>query len=117
LGIGDFLWIISSEKRGTLVLDCIIERKIADDLAASIMDGRYKHQKFRLKNSGLPNIFYMFEGRPTTHSVMSETTLETAVRRTQLKERFKLIRTENILGSLEYLSAMHRAIEESVRKS
>jgi hypothetical protein len=33
------------------VLDFIVERKTADDLAASIMDGRYDEQKFRLKNS------------------------------------------------------------------
>jgi crossover junction endonuclease MUS81 len=34
-------------------LDFIIERKKADDLAASILDGRYKDQKYRLKNSGI----------------------------------------------------------------
>lgn len=75
------------------MLDYIIERKLADDLAASIADGRYKQQKYRLKNSGIDNCYYIFEGKPTTYSVLNERALETAVRRTQLKERFRLIRT------------------------
>ena len=46
------------------VLDFIIERKTADDLAASIMDGRYEEQKFRLKNCGINNVIYLVEGTP-----------------------------------------------------
>jgi crossover junction endonuclease MUS81 len=42
------------------VLDYIIERKKADDLAASIIDGRYKEQKYRLKNCGAKNILYLY---------------------------------------------------------
>lgn len=53
LSVGDFMWVLDSEKQGTFVLNYIIERKIADDLAASVMDGRYKHQKYRLKNCGI----------------------------------------------------------------
>lgn len=47
------------------VLDFIIERKTADDLAASIMDGRYEEQKFRLKNCGINNVIYLIEGTPS----------------------------------------------------
>ena len=46
------------------VLDFIVERKTADDLAASIMDGRYEEQKFRLKNCGINNVIYLVEGTP-----------------------------------------------------
>ncbi len=46
------------------VLDFIVERKTADDLAASIMDGRYEEQKFRLKNCGINNVIYLVEGSP-----------------------------------------------------
>ena len=46
------------------VLDFIVERKTADDLAASIMDGRYDEQKFRLKSCGINNVIYLVEGSP-----------------------------------------------------
>lgn len=46
------------------VLDFIVERKTADDLAASIMDGRYEEQKYRLKNCGINNVVYLVEGSP-----------------------------------------------------
>lgn len=75
LSVGDFLWVIDSKPRGTLVLDYIIERKLADDLAASISDGRYKQQKYRLKNSGISNCYYIYEGHPTTYSVLNERAL------------------------------------------
>ncbi len=45
------------------VLDFIVERKTADDLAASIVDGRYEEQKFRLKNCGINNVIYLIEGK------------------------------------------------------
>lgn len=42
----------------------IIERKTLDDLAASIRDGRYLEQSFRLNNTNIHNhnIFYLLEG-------------------------------------------------------
>jgi crossover junction endonuclease MUS81 len=46
------------------VLDFIVERKTADDLASSIVDGRYNEQKARLKNCGISNVIYLVEGNP-----------------------------------------------------
>jgi len=58
LPIGDF--IISDDKSDNL----IIERKTVNDLLASIKDGRYEEQSYRL--NGLPhnnhNIIYLIEG-------------------------------------------------------
>jgi crossover junction endonuclease MUS81 len=87
LPLGDFLWVLRVYKSTTLpdqneakgkkkkkaveqaaftdyVLDFIVERKTADDLAASIMDGRYEEQKFRLKCCGINNVIYLVEGSP-----------------------------------------------------
>jgi crossover junction endonuclease MUS81 len=47
------------------VLDFIVERKTSDDLAASIRDGRYDEQKYRLKNCGINNVIYLIEGKPS----------------------------------------------------
>ena len=71
LPLGDFVWTVrikdTAMKKGyhEFVLDYIIERKTADDLAASILDGRYEEQKFRLKSCGINNVMYLIEGTPS----------------------------------------------------
>ena len=86
LPLGDFLWVVrfytpvrepvdgerkKKTKKNTspytytdYVLDFIVERKTADDLAASIFDGRYEEQKYRLKNCSINNVIYLVEGKP-----------------------------------------------------
>jgi crossover junction endonuclease MUS81 len=52
LSVGDFMWIAQPPNGGgpdrEVVLDFVVERKLIDDLAASIKDGRYKEQKVSL---------------------------------------------------------------------
>ena len=43
------------------VLDYVLERKSSQDLAASIGDGRYATQKWRMLRCGLANRFYLVE--------------------------------------------------------
>lgn len=45
-----------------LVLDCVVERKTVNDLASSIVDGRYEEQKCRLQDCGVANCVYLVEG-------------------------------------------------------
>lgn len=45
-----------------LILDCVVERKTVNDLASSIIDGRYEEQKHRLKGCGVKNCVYLVEG-------------------------------------------------------
>ncbi|XP_043486854.1 crossover junction endonuclease MUS81 [Polistes fuscatus] len=62
LKIGDFTWITKCKYTNKeLVLPYIVERKRLDDLSASIKDGRFHEQKFRLKQSGLQNLLYIIE--------------------------------------------------------
>ena len=92
LPLGDFLWVLrfnvpapidedlskKKKKKQSLyistdyVLDFITERKTADDLAASIMDGRYEEQKYRLKNCGINNVVYLVEGSPGQYCKIPE---------------------------------------------
>ena len=93
LPLGDFLWVLrfntlapeepeGGKKKGKkkanpfvytdYVLDFITERKTADDLAASIMDGRYEEQKYRLKNCGINNVVYLVEGSPGQYCKIPE---------------------------------------------
>lgn len=67
LTIGDFAFLY-----GGKVLDFVIERKKADDLSASIIDGRYKDQKYRLKNCGAANIIYLYEGVPSASCTLKQ---------------------------------------------
>ena len=91
LSIGDFVWIAKSSLRpgksavyiwslvitypvnvtkclpgDDLVLPYVVERKRMDDLRSSIMDGRYKEQKTRLANCGVPKKFYLIEETAST---------------------------------------------------
>lgn len=62
LKIGDFTWITKCKYTNKeLVLPYIVERKRLDDLSASIKDGRFHEQKFRLKQSGIQNLLYIIE--------------------------------------------------------
>ena len=94
--LGDFLWVLRvyndqqaeqskkvSKKNKQVsfvdyVLDFIVERKTADDLAASIMDGRYDEQKFRLKSCGINNVIYLVEGSPGQYCKIPEVVLKKA---------------------------------------
>lgn len=67
LTIGDFAFLYNGK-----VLDFIIERKKADDLSASIIDGRYKDQKYRLKHCGAANVIYLYEGHPSASCTLKE---------------------------------------------
>jgi ERCC4-type nuclease len=62
LPLGDI--IITTDQNGVQIDNIIVERKSLSDLAASIKDGRYDEQSYRL--NGLPhnnhNIVYLIEG-------------------------------------------------------
>jgi len=64
LPLGDI--IICDEQENEKML---IERKTLNDLAASIRDGRYNEQSFRLNNTNIHNhnIFYLIEGNIHTY--------------------------------------------------
>jgi hypothetical protein len=92
LSAGDFLFTCRPKSRtginGMFVLDCIIERKIAADLATSIMDGRWAEQKYRIKNSCLVNRMYLLEGELVTMGYagpnINGSALKTAAIKTQV---------------------------------
>ena len=58
LELGDVLWIAKYPDGRELVLGYVVERKTLKDLASSIVDGRYKEQKYRLSNGGFENVIH-----------------------------------------------------------
>ena len=97
LSLGDFTWIYKDQLDGEeYMIDFIIERKTLNDLSASILDGRYNEQKYRLKNSPYKNIYYLFEGTElNTHnnSNISKDAINTAINNTINIHDIKFFRT------------------------
>ncbi|XP_069994834.1 crossover junction endonuclease MUS81-like isoform X2 [Penaeus vannamei] len=116
LHVGDFLWVcqervpLSGERR-ELVLPYIVERKRMDDLASSIRDGRFREQKFRLKQSGLSKPIYLVEEYGSKHMSLPETTCLQAVVNTHIVDEFTVKVTKDQRESAAYLTIMTRCLQ------
>ncbi|XP_030609769.1 structure-specific endonuclease subunit MUS81 isoform X1 [Archocentrus centrarchus] len=125
LNIGDFLWVaqekvapVPGQLRAPvgreLVLDYIVERKRMDDLCGSIIDGRFREQKFRLKRCGLRKPIYLVEecGSAASHLSLPETTLQQAIVNTQVVDGFFVKRVQDVRESVAYLTIMTRYLSK-----
>ncbi|XP_047374260.1 crossover junction endonuclease MUS81 isoform X4 [Sciurus carolinensis] len=118
LHVGDFVWVAQETRPrdparpGELVLDRIVERKRLDDLCSSIIDGRFREQKFRLKRCGLGHRVYLVEEHSSVHNLsLPESTLLQAVTNTQVIDGFFVKRTVDIKESAAYLALLTRGLE------
>jgi len=98
----------------------IIERKSLADLAASICDGRYAEQSYRLQQCSLHNhaIYYLIEGSLATYRTskynkqrITKKTLLSAMTSLSFSKGFSLIKTENINETAEFLLQMTDKLE------
>lgn len=125
LNVGDFLWVAREKVAPVpgqlrppvakeLVLDYIIERKRMDDLCGSIMDGRFREQKFRLKRCGLLKPIYLVEecGSAAAHLSIPESTLQQAIVNTQVVDGFFVKRVQDVKESAAYLTVMTRYLRK-----
>ena len=97
------------------VLLLIIERKSISDLLASIKDGRYEEQSFRLLNSAEKHsIVYIIEGMFTYNT--DKKTVISAMTSLQFFKGFSVIRTCSILETAEYIIHMADKIERNMKK-
>lgn len=99
------------------MLDYVVERKKADDLLSSIFDGRYKEQKYRLRNSGFGNVYYLFEGHLTGANATSEKEVTSALLKTRVKDGFKVVKVQSITESVKFLSFMTESIMKKLCSS
>lgn len=88
----------------------LFERKSLNDLAASIQDGRYKEQSFRLIQSTdfhNHNIIYIIEGDiaryDAKHSRISKSALQSAMVSLLYYKGFSVIRTMNVGETAEFI--------------
>ncbi|XP_069821500.1 crossover junction endonuclease MUS81 [Dendropsophus ebraccatus] len=123
LHIGDFMWVAQEKVQPVpgqlripqareLALDYVIERKRMDDLCGSIIDGRFREQKFRLKRCGLRRPIYLVEDYGSAqHLSIPESTLQQAIVNTQVVDGFFVKRTKDVRESAAYLTIMTRHLQ------
>ncbi|KAM6158129.1 crossover junction endonuclease MUS81 [Rhynchocyon petersi] len=118
LHIGDFVWVAQETspkdpaRPRELVLDHIVERKRLDDLCSSIIDGRFREQKFRLKRCGLGRRVYLVEDHGSIQNLsLPESTLLQAVTNTQVIDGFFVKRTADIKETAAYLALLTRGLQ------
>lgn len=116
LPIGDI--IITTDEGIEL---CIIERKTLQDLLASIKDGRYVEQSFRLTHASghhPHNIIYLIEGMfSTIHSEKEKTMIYSALTSLNYFKGFSVIRTMHIQETAEFLVHMTEKISKNYKKN
>jgi len=99
LAIGDIA--ITKEQTDNIEPFVLFERKTLYDLAASIKDGRYKEQSFRLSNAEIHNhnIIYIIEGDLSRYDEkrgrISKTALQSAMVSLMFYKGFSVFRTMN----------------------
>ncbi|XP_055679275.1 crossover junction endonuclease MUS81 isoform X1 [Lutzomyia longipalpis] len=110
LSVGDFAWIARDASGSELVLPYIVERKRVDDLGSSIRDARFHEQKFRLMQSGIPNVIYMVEMYESRHLGLPFKTIMQAAMNTNVHNGFTVKITDNHHGSMLYLSVLTKML-------
>ena len=106
LPLGDVMY----EHNGTT---CIVERKRADDFAASITDGRWREQKARLKESGAI-VIYLIEGS-LYHQSKPPETLSSAIWNTMLRDKMWVIQTRGIEDTTLHLLTLEKKIGHTIQ--
>lgn len=114
LTLGDFLWVARhKETKQELVMPYAVERKRMDDLAGSITDGRYHEQKYRLRQSGIPNIIYLVEEYQHTRLPLS--TLMQATVNTSVQDGIMTHHTASRVSSIKFLATMTTFISNTYK--
>jgi len=114
LPLGDIL--IQTNEGNVQVL---IERKSLTDLLASIKDGRYEEQSYRLRHaSGIPshNIIYLIEGVFSTISLKDKRTVLSAMTSIHFFKGFSILRSSSIAETAEMVYCMADKIQRSIAK-
>uniref|UniRef100_A0A6G1SF74 Crossover junction endonuclease MUS81 n=1 Tax=Aceria tosichella TaxID=561515 RepID=A0A6G1SF74_9ACAR len=116
LACGDFVWIARPknahpyDRTKDLVLDYVVERKRLDDLQASIMDGRYEQQKYRLLNSGMRRPVYLIEEFGLVRPSMTSSSLNQAVVNMFAQDGINVERSKSAQHTNDYLIGMTKCL-------
>ncbi|KAH9496133.1 Crossover junction endonuclease mus81 [Bulinus truncatus] len=121
LHVGDILWIareivrpeIDRAEPRELVLNYVIERKRLDDLVKSIVDGRMKDQKCRLKYCGLSEAIILIEEYGSIQNFsISEERIKQSIVNSQIIDGFKVKMCSGSEAVVTYLATMTRFLQK-----
>ena len=92
----------------------IIERKTVADLSASICDGRYQEQSFRLLESNLPpqRIVYLIEGDLNSVQSVPKKTLISSMISLWFTKGFTVVQTQNTDETVDYLHMLAERVNK-----
>jgi len=98
------------QKDGQDVL--ILERKTVSDLSASICDGRYQEQSFRLLESNLPphRIVYVIEGSLNAEQSLPKKTLIAAMISLWFTKGFSVVQTTSVDDTVEFIQILFEKV-------
>lgn len=83
-----------------------------DDLGASIKDGRFHEQKFRLRKCGLQNVFYVVESyEKNKHVGLPMPSLMQALANTRIQDGFKICYTDSLIKTHRFLAMMTKRLQ------
>jgi len=115
LPLGD-VYVKTDEGKDVLIM----ERKSLSDLLASIKDGRYEEQSYRLMHSsGFPphSVIYIIEGSISQlRTPMEKKIVYSAMTSLNFFKGFSVIRTANVTETAEYIIWMSEKIERNFLK-
>ncbi|EGD79223.1 hypothetical protein PTSG_12964 [Salpingoeca rosetta] len=127
LSVGDFIWIarertspvlgqLHPPPRREIALDYVVERKRIDDLASSIMDGRFSEQKRRLAACTAKHPIYLIEHYGRGDSArLPAATLRQAVDNAYC-QGFFVKETASLNATVAYLTLVTRFLEQSMQQ-
>lgn len=113
LNVGDFTWVARHKQNPDqeIVLPFIVERKRMDDFAASIKDGRFHEQKFRLRKCGLHNVIYLVEDFCSNKNLgLPLQSLKQALANTIVQDGFTVHSTDSLNNSVRFLAMMTKRL-------
>jgi len=114
LPIGDVLLYTNDN-----VLLSIIERKTIPDLFASIKDGRYEEQSYRLSHNGecsLHNVIYIIEGNVSTlRGPAEKKLLYSTITSLNFFKGFSVLRSQSCMDTAELLVHMADKIDRKLQ--
>ena len=116
LDIGDILIYVNDK------LFIVIERKTINDLISSIMDGRYREQKLRLKalmekHNRQLKIIYLIEGKliGKRKSSIPNSTVWSTMCKLIMRDNFIVFRSKSIKESVNFIKTMSSKANESYK--
>ncbi|WFD24196.1 Crossover junction endonuclease mus81 [Malassezia equina] len=128
LELGDIIWVARPKPNlepslarmwsytQEVVLDTIIERKRLDDLANSLVDGRWHNQKKRLRESGMGQVIFLIEDIDVTELMYRYgKQIQTALSSTQVIDGFFVQRTADGQATVDFLVTVHQTLEDMYR--